>query len=60
MNFEVNGIPYLFTFDPSEARWCLLTSSAGCVQSIEIHHDGTPLTAPPLLVPFSGSARRND
>jgi hypothetical protein len=56
MNFEVNGIPYLFTFNPSAARWCLLTSSGGGVESIVIHNDGTPLTTPILLTPFNGSA----
>lgn len=55
MDFEVNGISYLFTFDASEAQWRLLTSSHGGVETMEIHNDGTPLTAPLLLMPFNGS-----
>jgi hypothetical protein len=43
MNFEVNGIPYLLTFDPGMAQWCLLTPSGDGFDSVEIHDDGTPL-----------------
>jgi hypothetical protein len=56
MNFEVNGVGYLFTFDTSAAQWLLLTSSHGAVESMEIHHDGTPRTTPVVLMPFDGSA----
>lgn len=40
MNFEVNGIPYLLTFDSSAAQWCLLTPSRQGIEMVEIHDDG--------------------
>jgi hypothetical protein len=58
MNFEVNGIPYFLTFDTSEAQWFLLTPSSTGVESVEIHGDGTLLTAPSLLSITNGGARR--
>jgi hypothetical protein len=44
MNFEVNGIPYLLTFDRQQEQWFLLTPSSGGVDSVEIHNDGKLLT----------------
>jgi len=43
MNFEVNGIPYLLTFDPGVAEWYLLKPSGDGFDSVEIHDDGAPL-----------------
>jgi hypothetical protein len=60
MNFEVNGIPYFLTFDTREAQWCLLTPSRSGIESVEIHDDGTLLTAPVPHSPFNGSAHRMD
>jgi len=58
MKFEVNGIPYFLTFDTSEAQWRLLTPSRSGIESVEIHNDGTLLTAPVPHPPFNGGARR--
>jgi hypothetical protein len=58
MNFEVNGIPYFLTFDTGEAQWFLLTPSHAGIESVEIHHDGTLLTGPTILLPSHGTARR--
>jgi hypothetical protein len=55
MNFEVNGVPYLLTFDADAAQWCLLTPSINGVEAMEIYNDG-PLTGP--VPSSSGSARR--
>ncbi len=60
MNFEVNGIPYFLTFDSSEEQWCLLTPSRTGVECVEIHNDGTQLTAPVRLSPPSGGAQRTN
>jgi hypothetical protein len=60
MNFEVNGIAYFFTFDTSVAQWCLLTPSRTGFELVKIHTDGTPLTAPTLLSPPRGGARRDN
>jgi hypothetical protein len=40
MNFEVNGVPYLLTFDADLAQWCLLTPSRHGVEAMEIYDDG--------------------
>ena len=58
MNFEVNGISYFLTFDTHEEQWCLLTPSHNGIDSVEIHNDGTLLTAPVPHSPFNGRARR--
>ena len=58
MNFEVNGIPYFFTFDAGAAQWLLLTPTRAGIESVEIHHDGALLTDPVLISPFNGSTRR--
>jgi hypothetical protein len=58
MNFEVNGISYFLTFDTSEAQWFLLTPSAGGVDSVEIHSDGTLMTGPASHTPFSNNSAR--
>jgi hypothetical protein len=55
MNFEVNGIPYLLTFDANAAQWCLLTPSRHGVEELEIHDDGGLLTS---AVPASGKGKR--
>jgi hypothetical protein len=60
MNFSVNGIPYFLTFDTSEAQWFLLTPSRSGIDSVEIHDDGTLLTAGVPHSPFKGSARRTN
>jgi hypothetical protein len=44
MNFEVNGIPYLLTFDANASQWCLLTPSRHGIEALEIHDDGGLLT----------------
>jgi hypothetical protein len=60
MNFEVNGIPYFLTFDTSAAQWYLLKPSTRGVESLEIHNDGTLLTAPVLHLPLNnGTGRTN-
>jgi hypothetical protein len=58
MNFEVNGIPYLLTFDPRAAQWCLLTPSRNGIESVEIHDDGGLLTDTVPSAPGSGSKRQ--
>ena len=58
MNFEVNGISYFLTFDTNEAQWCLLTPSRGGIESVEIHDDGTPLTAAVPRATSNGGAHR--
>ena len=58
MNFQVNGIPYFLTFDTKEAQWFLLTPSSDGIDSVEIHDDGTLLTARVPHSPSSGGARR--
>ena len=58
MNFEVNGIPYFLTFDTNEEQWFLLTPSNTGVESVEIHNDGTLVTAPILLSSSNNGARR--
>jgi hypothetical protein len=55
MNFEVNGIPYLLTFDAQAAQWCLLTPSREGIEALEIHDDGGLLTT---AVPAPGGGRR--
>lgn len=59
MDFIVNGISYFLTFDTSEAQWFLLTPSRTGVESVEIHNDGTLMTAPILLSPSNDGARLN-
>jgi hypothetical protein len=59
MDFVVNGISYFLTFDTSEAQWFLLTPSRAGVESVEIHNDGTLMTAPILLAPSNDGARLN-
>jgi hypothetical protein len=44
MNFEVNGIPYLLTFDADEAEWYLLKPSSSGIEEVEIHGDGALVT----------------
>jgi hypothetical protein len=56
MNFEVNGISYFLTFDTSQEQWCLLTPSRTGIDAVEIHNDGTMITAP--FESSNGSARR--
>jgi hypothetical protein len=58
MNFEVNGIPYFLTFDAGAAQWFLLTPSGDGVETVEIHNDGTLLTAPVVHSMMHGGTRR--
>jgi hypothetical protein len=58
MNFEVNGIPYFLTFDTNAEQWYLLTTSRTGIESVEIHNDGTLMTAPILLSPSNDGASR--
>jgi hypothetical protein len=50
MGFEVNGVPYLLTFDRDRAQWMLLAPSADGVAPVEIYSDAAP---------FARSAARN-
>jgi hypothetical protein len=43
MNFEVNGIPYMLTYDAGEEQWQLLTASGNGIEAVEIYDDGAPL-----------------
>lgn len=45
MNFEVNGIPYVLTYDAGAEQWCLLTASGQGIEAVEIYDDGAPLQA---------------
>jgi hypothetical protein len=58
MNFEVNGIAYLLTFDNHEEQWRLLTPSRSGVECVEIHTDGARLTGAPELSLRGGGAPR--
>jgi hypothetical protein len=59
MNFEVNGIPYLLTFDPREAQWCLLTSSGNGIEALEIHDDDGGVLSAAVPVPGGGLQHTN-
>jgi hypothetical protein len=59
MNFEVNGIPYVLTFDQGAAQWCLFTPSRDGVAEVEIYNDGPLTVVVPPASDTSGTRRVN-
>jgi hypothetical protein len=46
MNFRVNGTPYFLTYDSERGEWCVLTPGSNGIETLEVHGDGTAITAP--------------
>jgi hypothetical protein len=42
MGFEVNGVPYVLTFDREHERWQLLATAGGDVTPLAIYDDCAP------------------